>query len=310
MRATMDLISLYQVDNTILDLMQLPQDVDRETVRDNLLMETAELELLYPNPVFLKMAIGTWSKKQLPVWEELIATTQYEYNPIWNKDGTIHELITRDLAATEDVSDDNTRTDNLTDLQTRDATDTRTDNLTDLQTRNATDTRTDNLTDLTTNNLTDEQTRDLAGTSDSTTTRNVYGFNSSTGEPSEQTIQDVDTTDTGTITDEHTGTQTETHTGTQTDAHTGTITDAHTGTQTDTHTGTITDSHTGTQTDNRTIDRDTTDTGTIDTFRTEQGNIGTTSTQSLILEQRDVVKFNIIDYIIGEFKDRFCLRLY
>lgn len=294
MRATMDLISLYQVDNTILDLMQLPQNVDRETVKDNLMMETAELELLYPNPVFLKMAIGTWSKKQLPVWEELLATTQYEYNPIWNKDGTIHELITRDLAATEDVSDDNTRTDNLTDLQTRDATDTRTDNLTDL--------RTDNLTDLTTNNLTDEQTRDLAGTSDSTTTRNVYGFNSSTGEPSEQTIQDVDTTDTGTITDEHTGTQTDTHTGTQTDTHTGT--------QTDAHTGTITDSHTGTQTDNRTIDRDTTDTGTIDTFRTEQGNIGTTSTQSLILEQRDVVKFNIIDYIIGEFKDRFCIRLY
>ena len=52
------------------------------------------------------------------------------------------------------------------------------------------------------------------------------------------------------------------------------------------------------------------DTGTIDTLRTEQGNIGTTSTQSLILEQRDVVKFNIIDYIIREFKDRFCLKLY
>ena len=278
MRATMDLISLYQVDNTILDMLELPQDLDKDTVKDNLMMETAELELLYPNPVFLKMAIGTWSKKQLPVWEELLATTQYEYNPIWNKDGTTHELITRDLASTEDVTDDNTRTDDLTDEQTRDATDTRTDDLTDEQTRDA--------TDETTNNLTDEQERDLAGTNDTTTTRNVYGFNSSTGEPSEQTIQDTDTSDTGTITDTHTGTQT------------------------DTHTGTITDTHTGTQTDNRTIDRDTTDTGTIDTFRTEQGNIGTTSTQSLILEQRDVVKFNIIDYIIGEFKDRFCLRLY
>ena len=247
MRATMDLISLYQVDDTILDLLQLPQDVDRETVTDNLLMETAELELLYPNPVFLKMAIGTWSKKQLPIWEELLATTKYEYNPIWNKDGSFHELITRDLAGTEDVSDDNTRTDNLTDL--------------------------------TTNDLTDEQTRDLAGAVDSTVTKNVYGFNDSNNpSPAEQSIEDTDTTDTGTLTDTHTGTQTNTHTGTQTD--------------------------------NRTIDRDTTDTGTIDTLRTEQGNIGTTSTQSLILEQRDVVKFNIIDYIIREFKDRFCLKLY
>ncbi len=294
MRATMDLLTLYQEDNTLLDLMEVPEALDNEVLKDNLLMETAELELLYPNPVFLKMAIGSWSKKQLHVWEELYDTTQYEYNPIWNKDGTISELITRNLATTEDVTDDNTRTDNLTDLQTRDATDTRTDNLTDLQTRDATDT--------TTNNLTDEQTRDLAGTSDSTTTRNVYGFNGSTATPAEQTIQDVDTTDTGTITDEHTGTQT--------DAHTGTITDSHTGTQTDAHTGTITDAHTGTQTDNRIIDRDTTDTGTINTLRTEQGNIGLTSTQQLIQEQREVVKLNLYDIIIRDFIDRFCLRLY
>ena len=85
-------------------------------------------------------------------------------------------------------------------------------------------------------------------------------------------------------------------------AHTGTITDAHTGTITDAHTGTITDTDTGT------INHDTTDTGSITTTR--QGNIGVTSTQSLIKEQRDVVQFNIMDYIINDFKNRFCLLVY
>lgn len=40
------------------------------------------------------------------------------------------------------------------------------------------------------------------------------------------------------------------------------------------------------------------------------GNIGVTSTQSLIKEQRDVVKFNIYDYIADSFKEEFCLYIY
>jgi hypothetical protein len=67
-------------------------------------------------------------------------------------------------------------------------------------------------------------------------------------------------------------------------------------------------------TDNRdiseTIDRDTTDTGTINNETWERGNIGVMSTQDLIKQQREVVQFNIIDYIINDFKNRFCLLIY
>ena len=105
MRATVDLIGMYKYDSTVLDLMQIPQALDRQTLIDNLLMESAEMELLYNNVGFLKQAIGIWSKKNITVWNELYDTTQYEYNPIWNKDGTIEETITRNLATTEDVSD-------------------------------------------------------------------------------------------------------------------------------------------------------------------------------------------------------------
>ena len=40
------------------------------------------------------------------------------------------------------------------------------------------------------------------------------------------------------------------------------------------------------------------------------GNIGVTTTQQMISEQRDIVKFNITDYIIENFKQRFCLLIY
>lgn len=175
MRATLDLLGMYNYDPTVLDLLVIPEAVDRQTLIDNLLMETAETEILYTNVGFLKMAIGSWSKKNLPVWEELYKTTQYEYNPIWNKDGTVEETITRDLATTEDVTTNVDREDNLTDKNTRD--------------------------------FEDKETRDL----DDEALSSVYGFNSSTEAPSDKVHTDYNGTDTF----NHTGTDTVDHTGTQ-----------------------------------------------------------------------------------------------
>lgn len=236
MRATLDLIGLYNYNPKLLDELVLPEAIEdkRGDLVDNLLLETAELEVLYTDPTFMQKAIGIWSKKQSPIWDELYKTTQYEYNPIWNKDGKIVEE--RDLAATEDVTTNVDREDKLQDKNTR--------------------------------NFEDKETRDVSDVSD----RDVFGFNSSTAAPAEKnTVKG-------------------------------------TGTDTFNHTGTDTVDHTGTQDIDTTVDRDTTDTGTI--TRTEQGNIGVTSTQSLIQEQREVVKFNILDYIINEFRDRFCLKVY
>lgn len=228
LRSRLDLIGIYNYDNTVLDLLELPEDedgnelIERDTLKDNLLMDTAEMEILYPDSSFLKLAIGAWSKKQVPIWTEMYNSTQYEYNPIWNVDGTVVEE--RDLAGT--------------------------------------DYRTDDHTTERTHDDTLERTHDDTVTTDNGT----YGYNSSTLAPESK------------------------------------IENAHDGTITDTHTGTITDTDTGT------INHDTTDTGSITTTR--QGNIGVTSTQSLIKEQREIVQFNIMDYIINDFKNRFCLLVY
>lgn len=110
-KSMLSLLGMYQYDETILDNLVLPAELEskREVIKDNLLMESAELEVLLPDFAMLKYAIGVWSQKELPVWQELYDTTQYEYNPIWNKDGTFTELETRNLAGTRS----NTETRNL-----------------------------------------------------------------------------------------------------------------------------------------------------------------------------------------------------
>ena len=236
----MDLIGLYNYDQTLLDSLTLPEDLEdkRDIIKENILLETAEREVIYPDVTFLKYAIGVWSAKQSPIWEELYKTTQYEYNPIWNVDGEVVEK--HDLKGTDYLTDDHTTTRTHTDTITRTHNDTLTMNK-------------------------------GAG---STNTHSVYGFNSSIEAPA-----DKDTLTTN---------------GFNSDVHSGTITDA--------HTGSITDKDTGTR------KHDTSDTGDVTTTRT--GNIGVTSTQSLIQEQREVVKLNIIDVIINDFADRFCLKVY
>ena len=81
---TLSPLGLYRWDETIFDLMQIPSALDKPTLIDNLLSETAELEVLYPNPVVFKNLVGAWSAKQIDIWNRLYATTQYEYNPIEN----------------------------------------------------------------------------------------------------------------------------------------------------------------------------------------------------------------------------------
>lgn len=82
--ANLSPLGLYEWDNTLFDLMQIPSALDKDTLVKNLIAETAELEVLYPNPVVLKNLIGVWSAKNIDVWNRLYNTTQYEYNPIEN----------------------------------------------------------------------------------------------------------------------------------------------------------------------------------------------------------------------------------
>ena len=122
--ATISPLGLYNWDNTLFDLMQIPAELDKNVLIKNLLAETAELEVLYPNPVVFKNLIALWSAKQIDIWNRLYQTTQYEYNPIEN--------YNRYETGSEDGTGRTTHsgTDTTTDTTTHTGTNGRTEGLT------------------------------------------------------------------------------------------------------------------------------------------------------------------------------------
>ena len=58
--AIMSILGLYNNDPTVLDLMVFPDGFTQEqeqNVKDNILIECAEFEFLYPNPTIAKTII-------------------------------------------------------------------------------------------------------------------------------------------------------------------------------------------------------------------------------------------------------------
>ena len=222
MRATLSILGLYQYSPNIFDLFKLPDGVSLDSVRDNILMELAELELLYPSGTFMKTAIGIWSNKQLPVWEKLCATTKLEYNPIHNYD--------------------------------------RTEEWTEQETGNRNGSRTQS------QESSGESSGTVKNSGEDTVKSDVSAFNETSYTPKE-----LQTTTLGT---ENTSS--------------------------------------GTAKQNTNITDDTDENSSRNNTRTGRtyGNIGVTTTQQMIEAERSVVKFNIVDYIVEDFKQRFCLLIY
>lgn len=80
-----------------MDNLLLPDNVDKATLVENLLFETAELGLVYWDLEVIRHRIGSWSRKRLAVWSELEKTLHYDYNPIHNYDRTEdRQMLTTD----------------------------------------------------------------------------------------------------------------------------------------------------------------------------------------------------------------------
>ena len=86
MKATMTVMGLYNYNDTIFNSMQLPDGVDPENVVSNLLMELAELEVIYPSWITMRRAIADWSKARGASWERMLQALSAEYDPIENYD--------------------------------------------------------------------------------------------------------------------------------------------------------------------------------------------------------------------------------
>ena len=107
----LSIMGLYEYDNTLFQGLQVPEGVSKEHVINEILLQCAELEVLYPELATMKLAITTWSVANQYTWQKLYDTMVVEYNPIWNVDATvtidrdIEETIDRDTSGTGNATD-------------------------------------------------------------------------------------------------------------------------------------------------------------------------------------------------------------
>lgn len=90
----LSILGLYNYDESIFDDMVLPEEVERETLKTELLLQLAELEIVYANPSIVKLAIKAWSASRLHEWNRIYTALTYDYNALFNKEGSVTERIT------------------------------------------------------------------------------------------------------------------------------------------------------------------------------------------------------------------------
>lgn len=282
------LMGMYNYDNTLLANMNYPTGWsanDKEHFLYDLLTETAELEVIYNDPAILKTMIGHWSAHRKPIWDHLIETTQYEYDPIANWDR--HETESRTIEREGSASGQDSRTTSGNNTLTLNRTDTETGSGTTGGTRNNDDTFSRDTTDTINHSGTDSTTNSVNGFVNSTT--NGMAVHDRSDLLHGESISDV-----GGIDDTITRRETTTGTSSNTNELTKTGTEATQSSGTDA--GTRSDTHEDTETLTRTY--------------TGSGNIGTMTSQQMIKEEREIADFDITNIIIDEFKKRFLILIY
>lgn len=102
MSAYISLMSLYMYNDHLFDDLQLPDGVIKEVVVSEILAATAELEVIYPDYDVMKQMLHIYSNTRLNSWTRTYKALMAEYNPIWNKDGTIEESTRTDNTGRSD----------------------------------------------------------------------------------------------------------------------------------------------------------------------------------------------------------------
>lgn len=98
---TLSVLGMYNQDPTILNSTNfpLPEGVDRDVLLPLILSETAELEVLYPEPTTFKTIVKAWAAARKPSWERMFLALDEEYNPLHNYDRHEEESSSDDETA-------------------------------------------------------------------------------------------------------------------------------------------------------------------------------------------------------------------
>ena len=257
--AFLTVMGLYNFDNTLLNTLVFPGGMDGDKLKNAILLETAELEVVYPDPRFFKTAVNLWSNIRLDTWNRIYYAAQLEYNPIENYD----RFETETSGNTRQHSGVDSTSESVQGSSVTDGENSRTIS----------------------NTTTTSNSNQGSGSDSQTTTNEITAFDSNA----------LVTHDRSATTGQNSSTLTQS--GTETQSGTDTLTDDTTVTNTESKTGSFTHGE-----------------KIADSASREShihGNIGVTTSQQMLQSELEISeKLNVYDYIVQEFKRRFCILVY
>lgn len=78
----------YYLEDGLFSNMNLPDGIDADIVKSQILLECGEMQPLYTNPEFMQNMIGWWSDKWYHTFEKWITAINIQYDPLNNYDRT------------------------------------------------------------------------------------------------------------------------------------------------------------------------------------------------------------------------------
>lgn len=292
--------ALLDYDNTIFDLMQLPEGVDLADVADHIIYKYGDAPLFSPDPDTVKFYMGRWSKRRLPLWNRYKAAIEAEYDPIENYNR--HEITTLSKTGTIDRDGTNSDVGSGSDSTTRSGSEELAKTGSEEMAKTGSETSTRN----------GEDELSYSGskttTKDDTTTREVSAFNSGTYDPDNQETLDGEEVESFTNRrDTRTYTDLEDEYSFNNRKDTTTFSN-----RKDTTTyNNITDQTTYGGTTTHNIDESQTFNTTDSTTSTISGNIGVTTSQQMLEQEFEVIKkLDLIDYIATDWHQEFNMMIY
>ena len=288
MRAKMSIAGLYEYDPSIFDNFHVPEHMVGDNIQpyydvdlyiSRIIFEAMDLELVYPNPAYMKKAIQLWSLGKRNVWNKMAEALTVYYNPIENYNRS------------ETWTDTDTRTENWTDTEKRSEGWSHGGSFGDTGTVDVK--RTDNLKQKTvTKNDTDmTDTTEVDGEE----VNSAMAYNTDTWKNNTKTKTD-NTTDRHVVTDNDVE-QTTDNTGTQ---DTKTTNNLHHSVE-----------ENGLTDWDGTVGRTGSTGGSVTHSGNVSGNIGVTTSQQMVTQEMELRKQNqLIDIVVRDFIETFCILVY
>lgn len=285
MRSSMSIAGMYEYDPSIFDNFHYPGESSeppyygKEFYIQRILIDAMDLELIYPDPKFMKQAIKWWSLSHLNNWSHIADVLAKGYNPIENYNRS------------ETWTDTDTRTENWTD----------TDNRTESWTHGRTGTENSTVDVNRKDNLKEKTTGKTETKSDSTTdvyteeTNSAMAYNTDTWKDNTKTETDSDT---GVIANSTVDVETTVdNTGTQ-------------DTKTTTN-GSTSENGNSTGTIGGTLGRTGNTGGSVTHTGNVSGNIGVTTSQQMVIQEIELRKqYALVDIVVRDFIEKFCILVY